>query len=241
VKGSGNITDTAGGWTLTPIDANTTLAYYHVHADIGTWLPQWLLNMANRSTLPDVINAMAATAATIRAGGRPEVQLGCDHGKPLVASPKLRTLGQRHRRKKVRIDIADAFPHQAVTFDEVECFGIACDDTRRQRGQEAENFAPPYDLAASHLTDDERMHQHILGFQRVSKERDRFVEMVNPHRGVDENQDGRRLLGAFALGSRPPSLARRRAPSRAIRARRPSWISAVRSRVPVIRCASSIN
>ena len=58
VKGSGNITDTTGGWTLTPIDANTTLAYYHVHADIGTWLPQWLLNMANRSTLPDVINAM---------------------------------------------------------------------------------------------------------------------------------------------------------------------------------------
>ena len=26
VKGSGNITDTTGGWTLTPIDANTTLA-----------------------------------------------------------------------------------------------------------------------------------------------------------------------------------------------------------------------
>jgi hypothetical protein len=58
VKGSGNIADTTGGWTLTPIDANTTLAYYHVHADIGTWLPQWLLNMANRSTLPDVITAM---------------------------------------------------------------------------------------------------------------------------------------------------------------------------------------
>jgi hypothetical protein len=58
VKGSGNMTNTTGGWTLTPIDANTTLAYYHVHADIGTWLPQRLLNMATRSALPDVIKGM---------------------------------------------------------------------------------------------------------------------------------------------------------------------------------------
>jgi hypothetical protein len=58
IQGSGNIVDTTGGWTLTPIDARTTLAYYHVRADIGTWLPQWLLNIANKSTLPDVIKGM---------------------------------------------------------------------------------------------------------------------------------------------------------------------------------------
>jgi hypothetical protein len=32
VKGSGNIVDTTGGWTLTPINARTTLAYYHLAA-----------------------------------------------------------------------------------------------------------------------------------------------------------------------------------------------------------------
>lgn len=68
VQGSGNIVDTTGGWTLTPIDANTTLAYYHVRADIGTWLPQWLLNIANRSTLPDVINGMRKYVRDHRSG-----------------------------------------------------------------------------------------------------------------------------------------------------------------------------
>jgi len=68
VKGSGNIVDTTGGWTLTPIDARTTLAYYHVHADIGTWLPQWLLNIANKSTMPDVINGLRRYCQDHRSG-----------------------------------------------------------------------------------------------------------------------------------------------------------------------------
>ncbi len=59
-------------------------------------------------------------------------------------------------------------------------------------------------------------------------------QVVDTDGGVDQNhaRDDRRRGTARALGSLPPSRARRRALSRAIRARSPSWIRAVRSSSP---------
>ena len=120
------------------------------------------------------------------------------------------------------IDVADSFSHQAMVLDEMQRFLIGGHNTGGKRREKSEHLPPPGDLSAGNLTDDERVRCHIPAFQSVSEKRNRLVEMIDPDRGVDEDHEGRRLLGAFARGSLPPSRARRRALSLAINARNPS-------------------
>jgi len=68
-------------------------------------------------------------------------------------------------------------------------------------------------------------------------------QVVDPDRSVDEDHEGsaRRLGTSVSPGSLPPSLARRRALSRWMRARKASRTRALFSLVPVSRCASATN
>src|SRR5205814_9459384 len=105
----------------------------------------------------------------------------------------------------------------------------------------SEDLWPVTQLATGDFADHEWMSEDLFPFERLNERRYRPVQMIDPDGGIDEDQAGRRRRGAFARGSLPPRRASRLALSRAIRARRPSWIRAVRSCVPVRRRASSIS
>ena len=65
VPGSGNLEDTEGYWLLLPWgdDGSKTLVRYYLMADLGTWLPDWLLNWATENMLPSMITAIRARLA----------------------------------------------------------------------------------------------------------------------------------------------------------------------------------
>jgi hypothetical protein len=58
VPGSGNIRDTHGYWLAIPWgdDGNQTLLCYHLSVDLGTWLPDFLLEWSTENFLPAKIN-----------------------------------------------------------------------------------------------------------------------------------------------------------------------------------------
>ena len=56
VKGSGNIKDTYGSWTLKDYDQGKTLVTYVCCTDPGSRVPKWALNMATKISLPQVID-----------------------------------------------------------------------------------------------------------------------------------------------------------------------------------------
>jgi hypothetical protein len=78
------------------------------------------------------------------------------------------------------VDEANSFPHETVTFNEVERFLIACHDARRKREHEIENLAALRKLTARQLADHERVRQNIFAFERLRQGWNRFVEMVDP-------------------------------------------------------------
>ena len=56
VRGSGNIKDTYGSWTLREYDKDKALVIYVCCTDPGGSLPKWALNMATTISLPRVID-----------------------------------------------------------------------------------------------------------------------------------------------------------------------------------------
>lgn len=56
VKGSGNIKETYGSWTLKEYGQGKTLVTYVCCTDPGGRLPKWALNMATKISLPQVID-----------------------------------------------------------------------------------------------------------------------------------------------------------------------------------------
>lgn len=120
------------------------------------------------------------------------------------------------------IYITQTFPHEPAAFDELQYFAVSRDVCRRQFRKKGEDFPPVVQRAASQLSDDKRMGKDFFILQRLDEAWNRMVQMIDPDRTVDEDQEDRRLRGAFACGSLPPSRAKRRAASRAINARRAS-------------------
>jgi hypothetical protein len=60
VPGSGNLEDTEGYWLLIPWGDNgqSTLVRYYITADLGTWLPDFLMTWATENMLPNMIQAI---------------------------------------------------------------------------------------------------------------------------------------------------------------------------------------
>jgi hypothetical protein len=65
VPDSGNLEDTEGYWLLLPWgdDGEKTLVRYYLVADIGTWLPDFLLNWATENNLPATLRAIRSRVA----------------------------------------------------------------------------------------------------------------------------------------------------------------------------------
>ena len=79
------------------------------------------------------------------------------------------------------------------------------------------------------------MDQHEISIEQIDKVVVTATKMVNPNRGIDENQPGYgcRRAGAAKSGWVPPRSARRRALSRSISAFKASRMSDDFSRSPV--------
>ena len=62
VPDSGNIVDTEGYYLLIPWgdDGSKTLLRYHIMVDLGTWLPDFLLEWSTENMLPDQVRALRA-------------------------------------------------------------------------------------------------------------------------------------------------------------------------------------
>ena len=65
VPDSGNLVDTEGYWLLLPWgdDGSQTLVRYYLMADLGTWVPDVILNWATENMLPDMITAIKERVA----------------------------------------------------------------------------------------------------------------------------------------------------------------------------------
>jgi hypothetical protein len=57
VKGSGNVEDTRGHWSIEPWRGGSRVAYV-LWTDPGGMLPKWAINRASRRTLPEVVVAL---------------------------------------------------------------------------------------------------------------------------------------------------------------------------------------
>jgi hypothetical protein len=57
VKGSGNVEDTRGHWSIEPWKGGSRVAYV-LWTDPGGAIPKWALNRASRRTLPEVVTAL---------------------------------------------------------------------------------------------------------------------------------------------------------------------------------------
>jgi hypothetical protein len=74
VKGSGNVEDTRGHWSIDPWKGGSLVAYV-LWTDPGGAIPKWALNRASRRTLPEVVVALrdrvrdAAGSQTARTHG----------------------------------------------------------------------------------------------------------------------------------------------------------------------------
>jgi hypothetical protein len=60
IEGSGNMVDAEGYWLLVPWgdDGQRTLVRYYLVNDLGTWIPDFLLNWANENLVPQSIVAV---------------------------------------------------------------------------------------------------------------------------------------------------------------------------------------
>ena len=74
VKGSGNVEDTRGYWTIEPWNGGSRVSYV-LWTDPGGAIPKWALNRVSRRTLPEVVVALRE-----RVRGAPASQTAGAHG-----------------------------------------------------------------------------------------------------------------------------------------------------------------
>ena len=119
--------------------------------------------------------------------------------------------------QQVRLDVPDAEPEQATVFDHGQHLGVGGGLRLRKVAQQPEDFAASRQPAECELADHPRVDQDVAVLQQFGKLGVAGAEVVDPDRGVDEDQPGaRRLEISFTPGSLPASRDSRRALSRSI-------------------------
>ena len=140
---------------------------------------------------------------------------------------------------------ADATPRQTVTIHELQHVVVGNDVQRRQLPQQVHSLCAIPEAAENQLSDHEWMGGDGTVFKIADQCGNGSAEMIDPDRRIDEDHReplaGRRLRGARARLSEPPSAARRCALRWAISARKPACTTAVFSARPVRLRAFSSN
>jgi hypothetical protein len=70
VKGSGNVEDTRGHWSIEPWNGGSRVSYV-LWTDPGGAIPMWAVNRASRRTLPQVVVALRDRVRGVSSGKRP--------------------------------------------------------------------------------------------------------------------------------------------------------------------------
>jgi hypothetical protein len=139
----------------------------------------------------------------------------------------------------MHVDPPEPFAVEAPTVDEPHHFRMIGNRSLGQGFEQRQNLGTIRQKSAGKFTHDKRMTQHLAISEQRTKSRVAATEVIHPDRRVGQDHAGperRRGIGRNFFCD-PPSSAKRRALSRAIRASRPRWMSAVFSCTPVRRDA----
>jgi hypothetical protein len=116
------------------------------------------------------------------------------------------------------VHVADALAVEMMAFDELKHFRICRRHCDGQGGEVAQNGGTVAQVSQGQFADDEGVGQNTTAIQMRDEFRHAGAQMIDPDRGVDEDQAiFRRGVGARS-GSEPPRRASRRALSLSIRA-----------------------
>lgn len=135
----------------------------------------------------------------------------------------------------MHVDPAEALPEKALRVDKPKHLCMIGNSDLRQGIEQRQDFGASREKPASQFTHDKGVRKDFTVEQQLAKSRIAATEMVYPDGGVGQRQaapERRRGIGRNFF-CEPPSCARRRALSRAIKASRPRWMSAVFSCTPV--------
>ena len=166
----------------------------------------------------------------------------CRLPKCLVRCPQLAG-GQEDTAEEMDVDPAEAGPIEAMLLHKTQQLIVVSDRRLGQSREQAQDLNTIVDAPANKLADDEGMTKHLPGFEQGPEPRVTTAQVPNPDRSIDENAQAaerRRRIG-FSAFSVPPSLAKRRALSRAISASSPNRSKAVFSLIPVSSLARLSN
>jgi len=136
----------------------------------------------------------------------------------------------------MNVDPADAHTIQLLRCHELQYLVVSGGNCGRQSPQQSQDLLTIHHRSACKFAEDEGMHKNQILLEQKGKGIVTLAEMIDPNRSVDENHfadRGRLRRTGDKRGSVPPSLANRRALSRAIRASSPMRTNAVFSFSPV--------
>ncbi len=136
----------------------------------------------------------------------------------------------------MNVDPADAHAIQLLRIHELQHLLVSGGNCGGQCPQQSKDLPTIHYRSARQFAEDEWMCQDQILLEQKREGFVTFAEMADPNRGIDEDHDadrGRLRRTEDNRGSLPPSLASRRALSRAIRASRPMRTNAVFSFSPV--------
>lgn len=108
----------------------------------------------------------------------------------------------------MRIDISYATPAEPHDVDEVQYLSRVRARQRRQALKRIKHGPAITEIAKSNLSDDEGVRDHETRIQKIGECRVSHSQVINPDRGIDQNQTavaGRRRSATESPGSLPPS------------------------------------
>jgi hypothetical protein len=133
---------------------------------------------------------------------------------------------------------AQTLTEQGTRLDQVTNLAVGSHRQCRQIIKQCQDCVAITKRSQGQFANNHRMHAYVGIGQQRHKPTVRPMEVIDPDRGVDQDQRAPRCRGAaVAWGSVPPSWASRRELSRAISASRPSLTSIDFSDRPVSSAA----
>lgn len=103
-----------------------------------------------------------------------------DGVQPLVACPQRSPLGQHHGRQKVHVDVTDPPAVKAVALDESERLIVVGHNDWGELMQQIQKHRAVAQASTRDLSDDERMHDHKIAFEKFGEARVAATQVVNP-------------------------------------------------------------
>lgn len=115
-----------------------------------------------------------------------DVEVSCHHLQMAIDGPE-REAVQQGRGEEMGIDPPDAAPPEGHALDEVEDFTVLRDTGRRELGEAVEHVGACGDGTEGELAEHERMYADVALFEEAGETRVTAPPVIEPDRGVDED------------------------------------------------------